>query len=134
MIKPKSPAPLSIVVKYLAIFDDQSASHSSGKTRANDLLTRILGNDAGFAIPIPDDYEIRFKLDDMQLRFIEGATAEDDHYRVSFLNIPTFVGVRTPDGLGYALTTILERLRIKNKCDHLEHLRTKGENAPDVLS
>ena len=29
---------------------------------------------------------------------------------------PAIVGVLTPEGLGYALTTILERLRIKNKC------------------
>ena len=122
MIKPKAPAPLSIVVKYLAIFDDQPASQPAGKTRANDLLTRILGNDAGLAIPIPEDYQIRFKLNDMQLHFIEGATAEDDYYWVSFLNIPTFAGVRTPEGLGYALTTILKHLRIQDKY------------APDTLS
>lgn len=29
---------------------------------------------------------------------------------------PAIVGVLTPEGLGYALTTILERLRIKSKC------------------
>lgn len=28
---------------------------------------------------------------------------------------PAIVGVRTPEGLGYALTTILERLRIQGE-------------------
>jgi hypothetical protein len=132
MTKPKAPAPphLSIVVKYLAAYDSRPYQ-AGAMTRANDLLTRILGNDAGLAILTNDALGICFDLDDMQLHFIEGATAEDDHYQVTFLNIPTFKGVRTPEGLGCALSTILERLRLKGK--YLEHLRTKGESLPELL-
>jgi hypothetical protein len=114
--KPKTPTPFSVVVKYLAVFDGRSCQ-AGAITRSNELLTRILGNDASLATLANDapDGEIYFDLDDMQLHFIEGATAEDDHYRISFLSIPAGVGVRTSEGLGYALTTILERLRIQGE-------------------
>jgi hypothetical protein len=86
-------------------------------TRANDLLTRILGDDAGLAVLAADaaDDEIFFDLDNMQLHFIQGGSPEDDCYRVSLFCAPAPFGIRTPQGLAYALSSILEAIRIQGE-------------------
>lgn len=107
--------PLSVASKALAAW--QAPAQTRSMTRANELLTRILGDDAGYATRAEDapDDEIWFDLDDMQLRFVEGGTPEDDHYQVTFLSIPHQAGIRSLEGLGFALTAILERLRIQGE-------------------
>lgn len=107
--------PLSVASKALAAW--RAPAQARSITRANELLTAILGDDAGYATDATDapDGEIWFDLDDMQLRFVEGGTPEDDHYEVTFLSIPHPAGVRTLAGLGFALTAILERLRIQGE-------------------
>lgn len=106
------PTRLAIVGEALAAYE-RLPEQPDTMTRAMGLLAHILGEDK---VDLADVYEgedgdhLMVYLDDMTLRFVEGGTPNDDCYQVSFLGapVPDLIGVRSKEGLGYALSASLE--------------------------
>lgn len=116
MTKNSSPGRMTIAVKALAALE-QLGNQPKLITRANNLLTKILGDDAGYAIQKGDGENIVFLLDDMKFIFICGGTPEDDFFQVSFLGAPSgLIPVRSITGLGYAIAVNLTTIRSVFSC------------------
>jgi hypothetical protein len=92
----------------------ENRSQVPASERASNLVAKVLGmftEDAVLANDAPDG-EIWYDVGDMQLRFILGATEDDDYFIVIFMNVPVPNGFRTQAGLGLAIETALEQIRI----------------------
>jgi hypothetical protein len=110
----KPPATLSTTSAMMAAYQhEKEMPWPPTQQRAEDLLARILGNHAVHAQFAHDAEfgEIFFDIDDMQLKFVEGATPEDDYYLVTFMNVPAPNGFRTAAGLGKMLYLVWAELR-----------------------
>ena len=114
-MKHTAPTQMSIVAAILADNKPEEKC-SSLLTRANTLLTSILGEHAGHANladveydsngDVPAGTEIIFEVDEIGLRFVPGGTPDDDFFQLRFLRAPTarLIGIRTQAGLRYALS------------------------------
>lgn len=110
------PGRMTIAVKALTALE-QLGRQPKLITRANNLLTKILGDDAGYAIQEGDGENIVFLLDDMRFIFICGGTPDDDFFQVSFLGAPSgLIPVRSITGLGYAIAVNLTTIRSIFSC------------------
>jgi hypothetical protein len=113
-MKHTPPTQMSIVAAILA--DNQPEKKTpSLLTRANILLTSILGEHAGHARladiqygsgDIPVGAKIIFEVDEISLRFVPGGSPDDDFFQLRFLHAPAarLIGIRTQAGLRYALS------------------------------
>jgi len=131
MLEPKVHAktklnylPMSIIGKGMAAFEAIQISqlNESGlfetpeniETRALALLNKIFGEDAHFAIRvteiIPDDLAPFFAIDNMGLKFVLGATTEDDCFQLSFLSAKPARPIRSLAGVGMALLDAMDMI------------------------
>lgn len=134
-MKHTPPTQMSIVAAILAGVHQPEEKTPSLLTRANALLTTILGEHAGHARladveygnsgEIPVDAEIIFEVDEITLRFVPGGTPADDFFQLRFLRAPAarLIGIRTQVGLRYALSENIAFLR-----------RLLGEATGDALT
>jgi hypothetical protein len=119
-----NPAPGRLAIVAGALAAHQKAEKPPKLlTRANALLTSILGENANLANlvdikrdsagDVPDGAEIIIEIDEMLLRFVPGGTPDDDFFQVRLLGAPVdrVMGIRTLAGLGYALSEHMASIR-----------------------
>jgi len=106
---------LSIASKALAEFKAtraaRKAENKSALDRGEELLQRILGEDAQYATLDDDFIGVLFGLDDMEFLFTQGATPDDDYFQVSLFGMEHARAVRSLAGLGEALDEIIKLIR-----------------------
>jgi hypothetical protein len=125
MPETKSPfqyLPLTIMSKVMTEFEAVTISQMNAqglfdtfenvKIRAVALLKKIFGEDAQFAILITNDDEADlapfFVIDSMGLKFMLGATPEDDCFHLSFLSAKPVRPIRSLAGMGMALMDAMD--------------------------
>lgn len=125
MPETKSPfqyLPLTIMSKAMTEFEAITISQMNAqglfetpenvKIRADALLQKIFGEDVQFAILITndddDDLAPFFVIDNMGLKFILGATPEDDCFHLSFLSAKPIRPIRSLAGVGMALADAMD--------------------------
>jgi hypothetical protein len=126
MPETKSPfqyLPLTIMSKVMTEFEAITISQMNAqglfetpenvKIRAGALLKKIFGEDAQFAILITnndddDDLAPFFVIDSMGLKFMLGATPEDDCFHLSFLSAKPVRPIRSLAGMGMALMDAMD--------------------------
>jgi len=126
MPETKSPfqyLPLTIMSKAMTEFEAITISQMNAqglfetpenvKIRADALLQKIFGEDVQFAILITngdedDDLAPLFVIDNMGLKFMLGATPEDDCFHLSFLSAKPVRPIRSLAGMGMALMDAMD--------------------------
>ncbi len=125
MPETKSPfqyLPLTIMSKVMTEFEAVSISQmnkqglfetpENAKKRAQALLTKIFGEDAQFAIFIDENGEDElapfYVIDSMGLKFMLGATPDDDCFYLSFLSAKPPRPIRSLAGMGMALMDAMD--------------------------
>ncbi len=128
MPETKSPfqyLPLSIMSKTMTAFEAvqlaQLNEHglletpANVKKRAQALLKKIFGDEAQFALAyneevLPDPLAPFYVIDSMGLKFMLGATPEDDCFLLSFLSAKPMRPIRSLAGVGMALLDAMDMI------------------------
>lgn len=116
--------PLSIMSKTMTAFEAVQLAQvnelglletpDNVKKRAQALLKKIFGDDAQFSLAynevLPDPLAPFYVIDSMGLKFMLGATPEDDCFHLSFLSAKPPRPIRSLAGVGMALLDAMDMI------------------------
>lgn len=116
--------PLSIMSKVMTAFETVQISQVNDlalfeipeniEKRAQTLLKKIFGEDAQFALPynkaFSDQLAPFYVIDSLGLKFMLGASPEDDCFLLSFLSAKPVRPIRSLAGVGMALMDAMDMI------------------------